>query len=214
MKKILTILSMVVILIGFTNCTSSSTKKESEAKSEAKTEAKTKLKKELAEANKYCPIDLGMMGVMTSLEYDEQTNEVKAKCLLRDEAFPIELFETEDAKDLMKVSLNDETMKANVNLMIEAGAGFVLEFKGSLTGKCVKTKFSLDDLKEVKNNPMSEDDMNREMLKLSLASTNSVLPEDLGNGLIMERVYDGGDNIVYVYIVEEAGGISQKHLQI
>lgn len=149
---------------------------------------------------------MGMMGFVTNIEYDEQANEVIFRYLLNEEFIPIELIEVEGSKDIIKMALSDKEMRANINLMIEAGAGLVAEFKGSLTDKRVKIKFSLDDLKEVKNNPMSEDDMNREMSKLGLARINALCPTDLGDGLIMERVYDDGDNIVYVYKGEEAGG--------
>lgn len=179
---------MVVIMIGFTNCTSSNPKI-------------TKLKNVIKSVNKECPINMGIMGTMTSAEYNDQKNEVKFKISLNENIIPITLLETKEFKDLVKMSFSKSRMKG-IDLLIDAEAGFICEYKGPLTGKCVEINLSLEDLKEIKNNAISEVDIYGVILKLR----NTLCPVDLGNGLVLEQIYDDGENIVQIYQIDETEG--------
>lgn len=190
MKKVLTILSMLVILLGFSSCENQNV---------------TKLKREIEAADKQCPVNMGMMGDMLSLKYDDNAKEVQLYFSLHDDMMSIDALRNNEnmALQSMKLSFSRGESKEMLKQMINAGAGLTITYKSAATGKTFKVKLSLDDLKDIKDNPMSDSEINRLLLDNQLAMENARCPYIVDEGMEMVKAYDDGDNIVYACRIDE-----------
>lgn len=191
MKKILTILSLAAIVIMAAGCQS---------------EKVNKLKLALEEANKQCPVDMGEMGQMSSIEFDDDAMEVQFHYTINEDALSIdELKKTsnETARDQLKLLFSREENKKMLDQMIDAEVGLGAIYKGDSSGETLKVTLSLDDLKKIKDNPVSETEINRQLLKNMITQENKLYPTNIESGMDIIRSYDDGDYLVYDICIEE-----------
>lgn len=188
MKKLLTILSLAAIVIMAAGCQS---------------EKVNKLKLALEEANKQCPVDMGEMGQMSSIEFDDDAMEVQFHCAVNEDAISIDELNNETARDQLKLIFSRDKTKKILDQMIEAEVGLSAIYKGRVSGEIAKVTLSLADLKEIKDNPMSENEINRHLLKNMLAHDQTQYPKNLGTGMDVVKSYDDGDYLVYDICLDE-----------
>lgn len=191
MKNLLTILSLAAIVMLTAGCQS---------------EKINKLKLALEEANKQCPMDMGEIGQMSSIEFDDDAMEVQFHYTINEDALSIdELKKTsnETARDQLKLLFSREENKKMLDQMIDAEVGLGAIYKGDSSGETLKVTLSLDDLKEIKDNPMSETEINRQLLKNMITQENKLYPTNIESGMDIIRSYDDGDYLVYDICIEE-----------
>lgn len=188
MKKLLTILSLAAIVIMAAGCQS---------------EKVNKLKLALEEANKQCPVDMGEFGQMSSIEFDDDAMEVQFHCAVNEDAISIDELNNETARDQLKLIFSRDKTKKMLDRMIEAEVGLSAIYKGRVSGETAKVTLSLADLKEIKDNTMSENEINRQLLKNMLAQEQTQYPMNLGTGMDVVKSYDDGDYLVYDICIDE-----------
>lgn len=184
MKRLLILFSVIVAMVGFTSCVN---------------ENVAKLKREVEAADKQCPVNMGMMGDILSLKYDEKAKEVQMYFSLHEDIASIDALKNNEDMALksMKLSFSRDQSKEMLKQMINAGAGLSITYKSASTGKSFKVSLSLDELKEIRDNPMSEMEVNQMLLENSMAMENARCPYLVDQGMEMVKVFDDGENIVY-----------------
>lgn len=194
MKKPLIILSVLVaaiVAIAFsTSCESENTKE---------------LKIGVAVFDKQCPVNMGMVGDLLSVKYDEKKKEVQYYMSLNDDMVSLDLMKKNEkmARQTLKLSFSKNDANAFLEQMIKAGAGLSVTYKSASTGKTLNISFTPDELKQIKNNPITEKEISRLLLNNMLAMTNAGCPHPIYEGVEMEKVFEEGDNVVYIYRVDE-----------
>ena len=157
--------------------------------------AENKLKAAVEEGNKSCPISLGLTGELTSFSY--QDNTVQILYTLDEQFTDIDILAAnpEDMKTTFTAGIRNEESKEMLNLMIEANADLIIVFKGKTSGKEATFKLSSNELKKELDKPMASND---EKLKLAISQTNLQMPMDTGTGVVITKLVDKGDMVVYM----------------
>lgn len=190
MKKLLLLLSMIAVMVCVTSCENENVKR---------------LKHEIEVADKQCPVNMGMMGDMLSIKYDEKAKEVQLYFSLNDDIVSIEALKNNEQMALqsIKLSFSKGESREMLKQMIKAGAGLSITYKSASTGKSFKVNLSLDDLKKLRDTPMTDGEINKMILDNQLAMENSRCPYLVGEGMEMVKAYDDGENIIYACRIDE-----------
>ena len=165
-----------------------------------------KLKAALERANRQCPVNMGETGELSSIEFDDDAMEVQFHYTINEVVAAIdELKDANDdfAVDQLRLLFSKGENQNMLDQMIDAEVGLSVIFKGATSGETVKVTLSLDDLKEIKENPMSADEINRQLLKNMIAQENKIYPMNIERGMDIIRSYDDGDYLVYDIEIEE-----------
>lgn len=163
------------------------------------------LRQKVEKINSNCPMDLGIKGDLLSIAYDEHNNNVVLSQSTNDEVFGFMLSDsnTEAAKKFMSASLLQRSViieDLTLNDLIETKAGLIMKYKATLSHKSAIFRFTFEELEYLKKSPkMSEEELLRMNVKYSLEMQNRALPQNMGDGLIYERVVADGDKMLFVY---------------
>ncbi len=168
---------------------------------------KKALQKAVAEADKGCPVSVGSYGDMTGVKYDEDANMIEFHYLLKDGDL-INIGYIEKNKEAMaksaKLIFSKSGMDKVSGMATDAGAGLRMVYESSSTGKTVEITISSSELKEMKDNPLTDREINEMLYENELDAIQSSLPVDMDEGMSMDKVYDDGSNMVYSYLINES----------
>ena len=167
--------------------------------------AKNELEKMAKEANESCPFSIGMVGEITSIEFDGKNLVFYASV---DEDFvDLDVLEQnpelakEGAFQAMFSNANAETKKLMEELE-KANAGLRAVYKGKTSGRTVSFTISYDELKKRSDNPSEAMDPD-EFLEQNVRVTNNQCPVSVETGIVMQEVFVEGSNVVYLYSMDE-----------
>lgn len=164
----------------------------------------TKLKEMIEEGNRSCPMDLGMLGEVQKMNYDENSNHVKFHYLIDETNTPLTIYDdTKNIKQSLKITLFTESSRPLMKSLIDAKAGLQLIYKGSKSKKTKKINLSYTELKEAYNNPITEKEKNVILLENQIARENGACPMTVSEGMIMDKVFDTGSYVVWRYRLDE-----------
>lgn len=190
MKRVYLILSIVLTLLSFCSCEDANV---------------TKLKKEIHSADAVCPISYGLGGDLISIKYHEKNNMVLMYYSLNEE-MSSHVFLKQNKDNMMKqfrLSLSHENSRQMLKDMVNAKASLMVIYKTPSTGKTIKFTLPYEELKEIKDNPLSETEVKRMILENSVAMQNSSMPMKVDEGVVQTKVAIVEDNIVYYYEMDE-----------
>lgn len=164
----------------------------------------TKLKEMIEEGNRSCPMDLGMLGEVQKMNYDENSNHVKFHYLIDETNTPLTIYDdTKNIKQSLKITLFTESSRPLMKSLIDAKAGLQLIYKGSKSKKTKKINLSYTELKEAYNNPITEKEKNLILLENQIARENGACPMTVSEGMVMDKVFDTGSYVVWRYRLDE-----------
>lgn len=181
---------MIAVMVCVTSCENENVKR---------------LKREIGDLDKQCPVNLGMMGDLLSVKYDEEAKEVQWYFSINEDVVSVEALKNNEQKVIqtMKLSFNKGESREMLQQMINTGAGLSVNYKSASTGKSFKATFSLDDLKEIRDIPMTDKEINKMLLDNMLVAENSRSPYIVEKGVEMVKAYEDGENIVFAYRIDE-----------
>lgn len=190
MKKLIFAIFLMLAFITFYSCDSS----------------KKKLQSGIETVNKECPIDLGMIGEISSLEFDEEANEVIMTMTISKE-LPLKISALNKLKNTLKRNMLGAWAKSESGIILmkeiaKADSKFTMVIQAEESNESLKinvSKNEIKDLAEGKVDPISP----RDMLEIMITSTNTQCPMQIENGMIMSSVSLEGNNFVYNYSVDE-----------
>lgn len=192
MKKLSYIFAIFAIVATLAGCSKSNA-------------ALDQLKKAAADANRSCPIDMGMIGKMTAIEFNEDANAIQYTVLLNEELVTLESIvdDEESVRRSMSATFTQSDNGLMLDLMIEAGAGVEFIMRGNKTGAEKIIRFSVNDIKEIKDNPIDPTENYNENYESILKQIQSELPTYVTNGMYMNEVLDQNGYLVYVYSLDD-----------
>ena len=190
MKRLTIIFSILLSLIVFTNCENANV---------------TNLKKEVKVANASCPQNSGMAGDLLSVKYQEKENRVILYYSVNEELSRGLFIKSNKEKLLKQFRLTLSTSESQQMLkdIVNAEASLMLVFKSPSTGKTIKFELPYEELKEIKNNPLSKTEIYKMILENSVDVQNSSMPMKVDEGMVQTKVTIVDDNLVYYYELDE-----------
>lgn len=192
MKRLHLFLSIIVTLLAMTSCENANV---------------TKLKKEIHTADAMCPISYGIGGDLISIKYHEKDNAVLMYYSLNEE-LSSHVFLKQNRDNMLKQfrlslsSSNGDTQRMLKDI-VNAKASLMVIYKAPSTGKTIKFSLPYEELKEIKDNPLSEIEIKRMILENSVAMQNSSMPMKVDEGIVQTKVSIVDDNLVYYYEMDE-----------
>ena len=190
MKRLTFIFTILLSLIAMTSCEDANV---------------TKLKKEIHSADAMCPISYGLGGDLISIKYHEKDNTVLMYYSLNEE-MSSHVFLKQNKDNMLKqfrLSLSHGDSQQMLKDIVNAKASLMVIYKTPSTGKTIKFSLPYEELKEIKNNPLSEIEVKRMVLENSIAMQNSALPSKVDEGMVQTKVSIVDDNVVYYYQMDE-----------
>ena len=168
----------------------------------------SKLKTIVETANSDCPVSMGNMGEVTSIEYVD--GNVVYNLSVNESIIDIDAL-NENPKLMKKgvlAMLNssdaDNDTKELVKALEEADAGLIFRYHGSKSGKTASVSLSRNDITDMKvSADNGESSSPLEALEAEVEITNAQCPTDIGDGLQIAAVAISGDYVVYTITVDE-----------
>lgn len=191
MKKLIYLTVMTIMIVSMTACGGD--------------KAESKLKQSIEEAQSDLPLDLGMLGDLTDLKYDESDKSVKMYMTLNENIMSVEAMKENSAnmKKMFKLGMSGEGPRELIKMIADAGASLSVRYKGGNSGKTLELTVSNSELQDILNTDLAEEDKNRMMLEGSVANFNASCPINLGSGLVAKSASLEGNDVIYVYEADE-----------
>lgn len=190
MKHLSHFLTIIITLVSLTGCENANI---------------TKLKKEIHSADAVCPISYGLAGDLVSIKYHEKDNMVLMYYSLNEE-LSSHVFLKQNKDNMMKqfrLSLSQDDSRQMLKDIVNAKASLMVIFKAPSTGKTIKFSLPYEDLKKIKDNPLSETEVKRMILENNVAMQNSSMPMKVDEGMVQTKISIVDDNVVYYYELDE-----------
>lgn len=190
MKRIPLIITLVISLLSIISCENGNV---------------TKLKKEIHSADAVCPISYGLGGDLISIKYHEKDNMVLMYYSLNEE-MSSHVFLKQNKDNMMKqfrLSLSHDNSRQMLKDIVNAKASLMVIYKTPSTGKTIKFTLPYEELKEIKDNPLSELEIKKMSLENSIVMQNSTLPVMVDEGMVQTKVSIVDDNVIYYYELDE-----------
>ncbi len=163
------------------------------------------LKAQIESGKKHCPMSLGMAGKLTSMSYDEATREVDFVITLNKNVTDVNDIKAdpETSRTSMRLALSKGDMKKLVEMMVDADASLKVTYKNRGSKDEHSISFSTEELKDILDNPMKEEDVNRLLLDNQVKAEKNRLPYTIDRGLKVTSIEDNGNVLSYVCEVDE-----------
>lgn len=189
MKKCLNMLLLLVMCVTMAGCGGSD----------------KVLKEQIESGKKHCPMSLGMAGKLTTMSYDESKREVKFVITLNKQISDVKDLQQdpESARQAMRLALQKGNMKKLLEMMVDAEASLNITYKNRGSKDEFTLNFSAAELKEILDNPMSEEETNKLSLQNQINSEKKRLPYKIERGLNVVGIEDNGSSLVYKCEVDE-----------
>lgn len=163
------------------------------------------LKMQIESGKKVCPINLGMAGKLTSMDYDSKEKQVEFLFTVNKQIMDVEDIKKDAsiAKESMKLALSKGDLNKLLGMMVDADASLKVVYKNKGSNDDFSIVIPAEELKAIYENPMSEEDSDRMLLQNSIKQEQHRLPTTIERGLKVVDVKDNGKNLVYTCEVDE-----------
>lgn len=191
MKKIIITIGFIFSLLLFSGCVDGN---------------KSKLKKEIAVANVDCPVNMGIIGDLLSIKYQEKENRIIMYYSINEEIGG-GLFLQKNKEKLhqqLRLSFSKSESQEMLKDIINAKASVLMIYKAPSSGKIIKFDLPYEELKELQINPMSDYDIQRIMIENKIDVENARCPYKSDEGMTTTKVALVDNFIVYYYEMDES----------
>ena len=166
---------------------------------------KSQLKLGIEMANKQCPIRVGAAGEVSSITFDGK--DVIYTMVMDEDYANLEALEKnpESMKSAVSAMFRNPQgdIKKMLDLVVETNSGVKFIYKGKTSGKEVECYLTTEDLKNLVDSKMSVEESNRKKLEELVNVTNVSCPMTIDEATVLEKLTIEGDNVVYIYKVDE-----------
>lgn len=165
----------------------------------------TKLRREVGKLNAMCPISAGVSGDFLSIKYNEKEGIVYMY-FASNEQYGSLFFLKENRENLrtnLKLMFQKNDSYQLLKDMVNAQSSLILTYKIPSTGQSTSFEIPYEELKEIKNNPVTPRERDRIILENKISIENARCPYDMEEGLKMIKNELVDDNIVFYIQVDE-----------
>lgn len=172
---------------------------------------KKQLEKAVEKLEEKCPLAIPDFGYLDDASYDEDDNVIEFDYVVTDDEEP-ELYQAlfeawkEDPtsiKDLMLTMMGTPEMKDFRELMAETDASLICKFKLKYTGDKFSVRMSADEINGAGIYEVSPSMRKAKELDGIVGTMNSMYPQTVEEGLVIENITDDGEYFVFNVIVDE-----------
>lgn len=164
----------------------------------------SELKEGIAICNSQCPVNFGYYQIK-SFDYDEDNNLLVINFIVSDELIDElinEGFDYETGKENLAIMLStDNNDLAKILNNCKCGLKFIYNL--GKTGKEKEVTISADEIKKLRENPLSQKEVSKRMVKQYVLSNKGVCPVKIDEGITCTDVFDDGENIVFLYEIDD-----------
>ena len=192
MKKILVAAFLALVSFAFVACDN----------------AKKRLQTEIENVNETsCPMDMGMVGELTSVEYDPDENEVTMTVTFSAN-LPIKPSSLSGMKNTVKRVMftgwmNNSDVTKTFKDIADAKASLCVVMQKAVGEDELRINVSESEIKDLVDGNIDQVS-SREMLELMASITNVQCPLRIDEATVLSTVSVEGDNFVYNYSVDES----------
>lgn len=163
------------------------------------------LKAQIESGKKHCPMSLGMAGKLTDMDYDSDKHEVQFVITLNKQISDVKTLQEdpEAARRAMRLALQKGNMHQLLEMMVDAEASLDITYKNRGSKDKFNLNFTAAELKDILDNPMTEEETNAMLLKNQVDSERRRMPYTISRGLKVIDLQDNTDALVYVCEVDE-----------
>ena len=170
----------------------------------------SRLEAEIEAFNKQCPVSMGMVGEITSLELEDDcivfNYHVNAGVL----NFDALKKEPDFLKDNMKITFMNpnQDIKQLMELLVDEEFGLKIRMTEKNSGKTLSVSFNAKEVEELNRYDIDERDPNK-LLEAYVRTYNALLPMEIEPGVVQTRAFIDTDYVVYEFSVDESlSGVS------
>lgn len=158
--------------------------------------------KELAKkANDECPISMGMMGEISSIEFDGK--DIVYFASVDEDWVDLDVMKEnkEEAKQgiLQYFTAPSKDVDEMLKELEKSDAGIKYVYEGKKSGKKVEIRLTVKEIKDAIANPMNPE----ELLAQDVRVTNDECPMEVDEGMVITEILIEGSDVVYVCQVDE-----------
>lgn len=165
------------------------------------------LKKLVEKENSSCPIQHPPFGTLNSVDYDQEKNEVSFNLSVNDAHMDFS-FDNKEHEKLMKESFGlvfvASDLKDFMKHVKKAEASVAVVMKSNISGKRLTLSYSPKEVADIYSQALTDEQIKRKTLEINVKMAQSLLPADIGDGIIMKTVSLDGDVLVYLCEVPES----------
>lgn len=151
------------------------------------------------EVNQMCPIDMGMLGTMSSTEYLPVSKTFVYNFNIDPTLVTLEQLAasgTSVMKHNMQTTLSQTAYHPFLQILVGADARLCAKFHQDQKNP-ITIMISTDELREMLSTKRTDRSLARESVENTVAMENSRYPQNLGNGMLMTKAYCNGNQVVY-----------------
>lgn len=165
---------------------------------DSKSRVRREVKKSVEEVNRECPLEVPGLGLLTSMNYEDNYVVIKYKVNL-----PVKLSVLQEHQTLVKTNavngmLNGDNDKF-VNQLIEAEVGIKMVMVGGVDNGRLELSISPEEIKRISSHPLSK----AQMLDNQVESASMQLPLQVDEISTMVDVKNLSDRVQYVYEITD-----------
>ena len=165
---------------------------------------KSKVEQLVEEASKQCPMDLGLVGKLSSVAYADGV--LTLELCINEDIVPIGLFADEEylkSSSIGSLSVMPENFKNIMSELVKEKASMVFRYVGDKSKKSYELKISCEELEAGLNSSMNDMDYEKQ-LDAQLAVGSEQYPLDMGNGVVLDSVSKSDEFVIYHYSIDES----------
>ena len=163
------------------------------------------LKKEIERFNAQCPQDMGAMGKLSGVRYDDGANMLVYEFSVNEDVMDfsdLDGFE-ERVRPVMPALLSQGDARSFVKVMADCNAGFKAVYKGDKSGKQVEVTIPAADIKEMYEHPLSDEESGEMIVKQTVLNNKAMCPYTEEEVITMVDVFDDGKSVVFLSEIDE-----------
>lgn len=163
------------------------------------------MKSSIEAADAACPVNMGIVGDLVSIKYNDTSKEV-TMCYVVDESIvPISYFKMNQhvLKKILQLSFSQEGARDIIEKLIDVEVGLKIVMKSSSSGQAVSETFTSDDMRDIRKSTLSQHEILELMVGMYLEVENSKCPYLVDEGIELVKAIDTGSNVIYVYRMDE-----------
>lgn len=184
---------MAIISIVATLCSCNSKVKE----------AREQLRQEVEESNGDCPYYINDYTCISEIVFNEDANAVQYIAVYNDSIISPDAF-ANNSGDIRTTSMMSmiSTGQDLLNKLADAEMNLDYIYRAEISEEETTIHFSLEDIRDMLSKSTTDRERYQTILANNIDMERKDCPQDLGDGLIMEDIFEEGSDVVYVYSVD------------
>lgn len=164
---------------------------------------KNKIILQVQAINEQCPIDLGIMGEITRVSYEEDENLVQFVCSINENLVNIDALKSCDlVKKSAKLGWQNEESKNMIKTLLEAGATLTMTYKCG--DRNADFNFTAEELQEIVDFNANDNEINVLYLENQAGLTNLQCPLVVDEMTVMTGAEVKNNTWIYFYEIDES----------